>query len=290
MIYPQLGQTEQPGPDPAAYGELLAALRDKMRDNWAGTQVAYLTLKGVREQLGLPFIDDSAGTPEQGSAAAHGAWTSDLETQVQQLHAMSALIVNVLGDAVDGKRKVFYNAEGNLAIEQLPTDIVVLTQDANGVPELVGGPAADSPGQPVSVQAPIGVGVPALVWVATLTTSVLALPAYFIVDAAVNSLTDVAEQKTVKTIAEKSYDCVKSGNCTPDQAVAINKSVYDGAAGIRLAKAKEEEAKKPTDWTEVIKAASWLVGISLVGYAAIKILSALPAASAHPRLAAARAA
>lgn len=265
----------EPAPDAAAFGELFAALRDKMTATWGRTEAAYLGLKKVREQLGLPFIDDSAG--EQGTAASHGAWTTDLDTQAQDLHAMSVLIVGALDDAVSGKRGVFVNDKGDLAIKQLDTDVVVLGQDAQGVPVLVGGPASASPGQTTHVSAPIGVGVPVIIWAATVVGSVLVLPAYFIADAAMNGLTDVAEQKTVKTLTDRSYDCVQSGKCKPEDVVAINNSILQGAAGIREAKAHEEAAKKPVDWTSLVTAASWLVGIGLVGYALIKFLPALPA-------------
>lgn len=293
MMYPWLS-AEQPSSDAAAFGDLLAALRDKLTSNWNDSANAYLALKKVREGLGLPFIDDSVATPEQGTAASHGAWTSDLDAEAQDLQAMSALIVNALDDAVNGKRKVFRNSSGDLAIEQLPTDLLALVQDANNVPRLVGGPASPAPGQPIHVTtpggiAPIGVGVPVIVWVATATVSILALPAYFVVDAAVQQLGDAAEQKTIRSVVEKSYDCVQSGKCTPEQAAAINKSVYDGTAGIRYAKAAETAAAKPVDWTGLVKAASWLVGIGLVGYAAIKLLALVPAPHA-PRLATAKAA
>jgi hypothetical protein len=282
MIY-WLG-ADQNAPDPAAYGALFAALRDNMVATWGRAEAAYVTLKKVREQLGLPFIDDSAGTPEQGTAASHGAWTTDLETQAEDLHAMSALIISALDDAVSGKRGVFLNDSGDLAIRQLDTDVVVLAQDAQGVPVLVGGPASANPGQPTHVSAPIGVGVPVIVWAATAVGSVLALPAYFVAEAAMNGLTDVAEQKMVKTLAERSYDCVQSGKCTPEQAKVINDSILTGAAGIRLAKAKEEEAKKPIDWADTLKAAAWVVGIGLVGYALIRFLSAAPARASTTRL------
>lgn len=261
-----------------AIGDYLAALKDAMSASWARAAKAYTTLKQVREKLGLPFIDDSAGTPEQGTAASHGAWTSALDTQAQDLHAMSTLIVNALGDAVAGKRKVLYDAPNDqLVIEALDSDVVLLGQNAQGVPVLVGGPASVNPGQETHVSAPIGVGVPAIVWVATATVSVLALPVYFVVDSAVNSMTDIAEQKLMKTTIEKSYECVQSGKCTPAEAAAINQSVYAGAAALREAKAKEEAAKKPIDWSELLKSAAWLVGIGVVGYAAIKLLSAVPA-------------
>lgn len=268
--------------DAQAWGDFLGALRDKMSSSWSRAESAYLSLKKVREQLGLPFIDDLTGG-EGGSAASHGAWTSDLEKQAQNLHAISVLSVNALNDAITGKREVFYNDKGDLAIRSLDTDLILLDMNAQGVPVLVQGPAAANPGQQTDVAAPIGVGVPALVWIATAGVSVLALPAYFIADAAINALTDVAEQKTARTLGERAFDCVQSGKCTPEQAAVINKSVYDGAAGIRQAKAAEAEAKKPTDWTKVVTVAAWAaLGLGVL-YA---ILKYVPAPS--PRLAPAR--
>lgn len=268
-----LGVDQGPTPDAAAFETLFIALRDQMVESWKNAEGAYLGLKKVREQLGLPFIDDSAS--ETGSAAAHGAWTTELDTQAQDLHAMSTLIVKALDDAIAGKRQVSFNDKEDLVISALDSDVVVLQQDSQGVPILVQGPAAANPGEPAGhASAPIGVGVPAIVWAATATTTVLALPAYFIADAAVNGLRDVAEQKTVKTIAEKSYECVQSGKCTPEQAATINSSVYAGAAAIRLAKAKEEEAsgKPSSDWAQTVKVLGFVaLGVGVV-YLIAKII------------------
>jgi uncharacterized low-complexity protein len=266
---------DQPAPDASAWEAMLTALRDKMSESWARAESAYVTLKSVREKLGLPFVDDSQ--TEADSAAKHGAWTTELDVEAQDLHAMTTLIVNALTDAIAGKREVFYNDKGDLAIKQLPADIIVLDQDPQGVPILVQGPAATTPGQPAGhASAPIGVGIPTLVWVATASASVLALPAYFIVDAAANALTDVAEQKTVKTVAEKSYECVQSGKCTADDAAKINESVFAGAAGIRLAKAKEAEAggKPSSDWASTVKVLG-LVALGLAGiYFVVRLIPA----------------
>lgn len=277
-----LGADPTPSFDPAM-GEYLTALRGQAKASWSRAEAAYLTLKKVREQLGLPFIDDgSAGTPEGGSAANHGAWTSDLDANAQDLHAMSVVIDNALADAVAGKRQVSYDDKGNTVIAALPSDVVVIAQDSQGVPYLMQGPAAANPGQPAGhAQAPIGVGVPGIVWagVATVGFSVLALPAYFIWDAATNGLVDVAQQKTMKTMTEEGYKCINSGKCTPEQVANINKSISDGAADVNQSRANVEAAKnKPTE--DFMKAITTLGYIALGVGILYVIVRYLPAPSA----------
>jgi len=275
-----------PSPDfSSSLGDYLAALRDQAKASWARAEASYTTLKKVREQLGLPFIDDgSAGTPEGGSASSHGAWTTDRDTQAQDLHAMSVVIVNALDDAIAGKRQVSYDDQGHIVIKALDSDVVVIAQDSQGVPYLMQGPAGASPGQPAGhVQAPIGVGVPGIVWagVATVGFSVLALPAYFIWDAATNGLVDVAQEKTAKTMTEEGYKCINSGKCKPEDVVKIKKAILDGAAGVNKSRAEAEAAKsKPTeDFMKTVVTLGYIaLGVGVL-YAIVRFIPAPSAGS-----------
>lgn len=253
-----------------AWEAYLLALRDNLKSSWSRAVSAYNGLKAARTTLGLPFIVDGAvgegaGAPGMTSASA---WTSDLEQQAVDLMAMVTLVNTALEDAAAGKRKLNYIADkGEFQIEALPSDLLRLEIHQNG-PVLVD--AATGGNAKVSGQ----VGAPAIVWFATATVSVLALPAYFIVERAVSTLTDVAEQKTMKTTVEKSYECVQSGKCTPEQAAKINQSVYQGAAAVKQEKTKQIEAsnKPTTDWTSAIETVA-LVALGIAAlYAIIRLV------------------
>lgn len=277
-------------PDLAAWEAYLKALRDQLQSNWTRAKTAYLALKKVREGLGLPFIDDS-GMGEVGGSSS--AWTSDLQIQTEDLQALVTLIVAALDDVINGKRKMLWDQKNSFfVVEALPSDLLRLELTPNGVPVLVD----VKTGKPTHVSGTIG--IPNFVYVATVTTSVLALPVYFVVDAAVNTLTDVAEQRTMQVIANRQFDCVQSGKCTPDQAAALTKAVFSGAAGVREAKAKEaaEKGKPTSDLADAAKTLGWValgLGVlyavvrlipagALGGGGGVKLLPAGPAANPSP--------
>lgn len=259
-------------PDLGAWTAYLQGLRDNLSATWAGAKTAYATLKKVRESLGMPFIDDSPSVGEGGSAASHGAWTTDLDVQAQDIQAMCVFTIKALDEVLAGKRKLQWNqVQGRFEVEAVKEDLIRLEQQApSGAPVLIDA----STGQPTHVTGQVG--VPALVWGATIVGSALALPVYFVVVAAAKSLTDVSEHKTMQTIAERQFECVQSGKCTPEQAAALGRAVYDGARGLREAKAKEEAAaNKPTsDIADAVKTLGW-VALGLAGvYMVMRLIPA----------------
>lgn len=271
-----LGQAETP--ELAAWATYLKALRANIVDSWARAVSAYNGLKKARADLGLDFMLLPGGESAAPAMSSASAWAPDLEQQASNLMSMVQLIVNAIDDVLANKRKLMWDQNaGEFLIEALPTDVLRL-EIQNGVPVLVDAKSpVGSPGINVSVDKGIAtVGVPPIVWFATATTSVLALPAYFLVEKAVDNMTNVAEQKTMRTIAEKSYDCVKNKNCTPEEAAKINTSIYSGASGVHESKAKEAAAKaKPT--TDITKAITTvaLVGLGIaVIYAVVRLAPA----------------
>ncbi len=259
-----LGQTDVI--DAKAWESYLLAMRDNMTSSWSRAVAAYNGLKNARQALGLPFIVE-AGGPEAAAPGMSSAaiWTPDLDQQAVDIMAMKTVIVNAIDDVIAGKRRLNWNAaKSEWEIEGLPSDILRLEVQAN-VPVLVDAKT----GQKTSVQGTIG--VPALVWAATLTTSVLALPVYYLVEAGINNLTDVSEQKTLRTITEKSYECVQSGKCTPDDAAKINQSITSGVTALRAQKVEQEKAKNQptTDITKAITTVAWVgLGIAALFFAA----------------------
>lgn len=260
--------------DFAAWEAYLKALRDQLQIDWEQAKGAYLSLKKVRESLGLPFIDT---TPKTESGGPDGsAWTTDLEAQAQDLQAMTVLITSALDDAISGKRKLSWDqAKGYFVIESLPEDVLRLEFDGQGVPQMVDAKT----GAKAQVSAPIGLGLPNIAWAAaaTATFSILALPAYFIADAAVNGLRVVAEQKTARVMGERAFDCVQSGKCTAAEAAAIAKAPYEGAAGVRAAATKEKEAgaKETSDLMKAVTTIAWVaLGLGVL-YVAVRFIPPL---------------
>jgi hypothetical protein len=266
--------------DEKAWEAYLTALRDNIQAKWTGAVAAYKGLKSVRESLGLPFIVDGGG-PEAGAPAgmsSASAWSTDLDQNAVDIMAMVKIITDALNDVIAGKRKLAWNTDkGQFEIEGLPSDIVRLALN-NDVPVIV-----TPTGEQTHVQGQVG--VPALVWATTLGVTVLALPAYWAVEKAVNTITDVAEQKTMKTIAEKSYECVASGKCTPDQAAKLNQSIYTGATALRAQKVEQVKAgnQPTTDITKTIMTVAWVaLGIGVL-YAVVRLIPPASARSSSPR-------
>jgi hypothetical protein len=271
----------QPASDAAAWEAYLTALRDNLTAKWSGAVAAYQGLKTVRQNLGLPFMVEGAGPESTGAGKlSASAWSPDLDQQAVDLMAMVTLIKNALDDTIAGKRKLNYSTDrAEFLIEGLPADLLRL--EVQGEKPVLILNATNQPAPPIQGQ----VSAPAIVWAATLGVSVLALPAYWVVEKAVNTLTDVAEQKTMKTLAEKSYECVQTGKCTPEQAAKLNQSIYSGAAAVRAEKVREKEAasKPTTDITSAIKTVALVaLGIAAI-YAIIKFVPASGARRMAPR-------
>jgi hypothetical protein len=261
--------------DLAAWTTYLQALRANLIASWSRAVSAYNGLKKTREQLGLPFMV-TAGAPESAAPgmSSDAAWAPDLEQNAADLMSMVQVIVSAIDDVLANKRQLEWDDTAKqFFIQGLPEDVLRI-EVKNGVPVLV-----DKTGKevhPVPEKGVGTVGIPAIVWFATATFSVLALPAYFVVEKAVDSMTNVAEQKTMRTIADKSYECVQSGKCTPEEAAKINSSIYSGASGVHEAKAKEEaeKSKSTTDITKTITTLA-LVGLGIaVIYAIVRFIPA----------------
>jgi len=288
-----LGQAT-PAEDSKAWETYLVSLRASILDSWRRATSAYNGLRNAREQLGLPFmVPAGSGESVAPGLSSASAWDQGLEQQAGNLMAMVQLITNSIDDVVANKRKLEWDqARREFFVELLPTDLLRIDMQGN-VPVLVNAKTG-APENVVPNNGIASLGIPPIVWFATATTSVFALPVYFVVQKAVDNMRDVAEQKTIRTIGEKSYECVQSGKCTPDEAAKLNQSLYSGAAGIHESKAKEESAKaKPT---QAVSAAVIVAAIAAVGLAAILVFgrrtgggasaaAQLPAASPVPALA-----
>lgn len=230
--------------DPAAWGAYIAALRGSMQESWAGARGAYLTLKNVRAQLGMPFIAPPVG---EGGVPDNGAWSDSLEDNMLDLQAMVKVTDDAFGDVLAQKRKLLYDAASNdWAVEGLPGDLVRVKLNQAGQLSL-----ADATNQPIHVGGTIGLApllIVAGVAAAAVSGAVTFVAAAIVIKKTCETIQAIAEEKTLQTALKTQAELVQSGKATPEQAAAMTKAVYDGAAQVNESKAKvEAEKSKSTD-------------------------------------------
>lgn len=253
-----LGQTTPSNTDAEAWGAYLTALRGSIQTSWAGARQAYLTLKRVREQLGFPFISPVTGG--EGGLVDNGGWSDSLESNMQDLQAMVKVTDDAFGDVLAQKRKLLYDAKTNdFAVEGLPSD-VVRVRLTNGNLSLVNGQ-----NQPIHVTGTIGLAPVILIGgvaAVALSGAVTFVAAGLVIKKTCETVQAVAEQKTLQTALTKQAELVQSGKATPEQAAAMTKSVYDGAAAVATAKA-QVEAEKNKSTSDIAKTVTTLAYVGL---------------------------
>jgi hypothetical protein len=252
-----------PGGD-SEWNAYFGALRDNVNSKWSRAVTSYKTLKNVRETLGLPFIVDQ-GTGE-GSSNLVGAWSSDLEQQAVNVHAMVVLITGALDDVVANKRRVSPHENDSWAIERLPTDVLVMRTDPPGIPVLVNGQT----GQKENAQGTVGViWIPvALVAAATIVTA----GEIYLAIRAIDALESMMKEKTTKTIAKRNGELIANG-ATPAEAAALTKAEGQAAADLAKARAEEKNAGDgPEKWSPLVKTVVW-GGVAIMAlYIAAKLI------------------
>lgn len=243
-----LGQT---GPlvDDAAWSAYLDGARASMVASWNRARDAYLTLKRVRETLGLPFVS------QPGEAASDPNALSPADDQeFVYLNGVVGLLSQWAEDAVDGKRKGFFDG-GKLMIEALPTDTMKIEEGPGGRPVIVD----IQTGDPVPVQGTIA-GWQIVAGLAAVAVAGVAL--YFTADRMAKALETNAEQKTMDTIVQKQAELVQSGKATPEEAQALVSSIFEGARDLKKAKSEEKETK--SGWQQTITTVAW-IGLGIAG-------------------------
>lgn len=245
----------------AAIYAYISGLQTAVKASLQRATVAYNTLKTVRSKLGLEFITSSGG---EGSADV-GGWAPDLETQAQDLHAMAVFLDQIASDVKSGKRDLVWNkAFGAFAITALPGDVIRIELAQSGVPVIVDAKT----GQPIHVDAPLGVG--AVNWAElAVVAAIPTVGIYLTTTKFIDGMTVMTEQKTQRTLleaAKKNTDLVAQGKATPDQAKALNDALYAGATSLQ----KEQNAPKlagektSQDWSESLTMLAW-AGVVVAG-------------------------
>lgn len=256
-----LGVVEQKGSTDAALYEYVGGLRASVGASLKRATTAYNTLKKVRAKLGLSFITATGG---EGTVEV-GGWAQDLEVQAQDLHAMAVFLDQIAADVKNGKRDLVWNkAFGAFAITALPGDVIRIELAQSGVPVIVDAKT----GQPIHVDAPLGVG--AVNWAElAVVAAIPTVGLYLTTTKFLDAMTVVAEQKTQRTLleaAKKHADLVAQGKATPAEAKTLNDGLYTGATGLQ----KEQNAPKlaaektSQDWSESLKMVAW-AGVVVAG-------------------------
>lgn len=242
-----LGQT---GPlvDDAAWTAYLDGARASMVASWNRARDAYLTLKRVRETLGLPFVS------QPGEAVPDPNALSPADDQeFLYLNAVVGLLSEWAEEAVDGKRKGFFDGtSGKLQIESLPSDTMRIEEGPGGRPVIVDMQGTPVPGSIAGWQIVAGLAAVAVAGVAL----------YFTADRMAKALETNAEQKTMDTIVQKQAELVQSGKATPEEAQALVSSIFEGARDLKKAKAEEKETK--SGWQQTITTVAW-IGFGIAG-------------------------
>lgn len=251
------------GPEEAnnqAWIDYLKAVRDDLNLSWEEAKSAYLTLRRVREMLGMPFMSGGG----EGPKGSPDAWSPQLEQLIIDTQAFVTFMNTWADQAIAGERKIAYDPGKGLYLELLPTDKEKIVEDANQMVSLVDATTGD----PIDITGTVGVA-PAVAWAAVAGTAVIAVASYFTVKVACETLESMAEQKTMRTIADKQAALVAAGQATPEQAQKMTDAIYDGAKELTRAKAevKKEDAQSGLSSTIVT------VGYIALGVAGIYLLS-----------------
>jgi hypothetical protein len=250
-----LGQASDTSANAAAWETYVRALRDNLTLSFARASAARATLKATRERLGLPFMVG----PGEG-AARTGAWDSGLEQDFIELGSMVATLTNFADDAIAGRRKLGFDQGDQLAFERLDGDFSRV-EVRNGRPVQV----ENATGNPVVVTGTVS-ALPALV--VGLIAVAAAVTTYFVVAEVCDTVENVAETKQIETLSANSVELIKTGRATPEQAKAINDSIYQGAATVHEARAAEATAGR-SEIPQTIRT----IGFVALGLAALYIVA-----------------
>jgi len=260
------GKTQELSPEvTAAWENYLRGARNQMADSWNRAREAYLTLKRVREQLGLPFI---APANEAGQKmAASGALSQNENDEFVNAAVIAKFLIDIADQTLAGQRRLVMD-NGNVGIELLDSDTMRLSV-INGRPTLISVPPTGdkSSGQAIEVNTPsgmvegVGVGSPWLVGLGIVV--VVAVAAYFSYDSYAEKEKTLAEQKTLQTLSETQQEAIKKG-ATPEQAAKMSAAILDGATALKIAEGEAKKKEEESGIQSTVRTAMW-VGLAIAG-------------------------
>jgi hypothetical protein len=240
----------------SAWGTYVSALRDDLGASFARASAARKALQSTRERLGLPFMVE----PGEGAVRA-GAWDSGLEQNFKELGSMVATLTRFADEALDGKRKLGFDQQEQLAFERNEGDFSRV-EVRNGRPVEI----ENATNQPVRVTGTVGVLPPLVIGLIAVAA---AITTYFVVAEVCETVQNVIESKQIETVSMQQTEQLKSG-ATPEQVKALTESIYEGAAAVHVARASEKTSGK-SEIPQTIRT----VGFIALGLGALYIVAML---------------
>lgn len=242
-----------------AWIKYLQAVSNDLVRSWEGAKSAYLTLKQVRESLGLPLMSP----PEAGPQGSPGAWSTQLDRTLIDTQAFVTFLKQWASEAVSGDRKIGYDPSRGLYLALKDSDQEKLVEE-NGTVTLVD----PKTNQPIDITGTVGVA-PAVAWAAAAGTAVVTVGTYFTVKTICETVETYAEQKTMSTISDHWAARVAAGQATPEEAQKVTEAIYNGAKELTEAKGAIVEKKEESSLGKTITT----VGYVALGVAGIFLLA-----------------
>jgi hypothetical protein len=253
-----VGAAEASPADLAAWDAYLKGVGTSLLASQGRMVLAYRTLKSVREGFGLSFLATGEGALSPG-----GALTESENVRFMEAAGMSQVALGVIEDALNNKRKIGYDTQGNLGVEALPDDGMQIVLDSQGKPRLV-----DDAGNPVDVTGTVALAPLAIGAIAAVVTFVVV----FAVEEICDTLKVKAEQKTIETLGQQQKELVDSGKATPDQARAMTTGLLQSATALEEAKASAKKAEGDTGLSGAVKAITTAGIVVAVIYLAAQVI------------------
>jgi hypothetical protein len=243
--------------NPAAWEKYILGQNGSLQAAWDRALTARNQLKKVREDLGLPFIVNTAG---EGSV--NGAWNDDFEKNMLELKAMVTFLDQVTNEAVAGKRAlVFNNQTKDFGLQLLPTDTLRIAQTQQGRPVLVN----VETGQPITEFSGTVGAVPPVVIIGVVVVAAVAI--WAVAEEVCDTVKTAAREKTTQTIRETGVKLIEEGKATPEQVATMDKALLDGTANVIRAggEASEQSSQIPKTirtvaWVALGVAGLWVAG------------------------------
>lgn len=233
-----LGDSTPDSFDVDAWNSLLVAQRDALKNSWDRALAAYHTLVQVRQDLGLPTLDEDSTATEQSG------WNRNLQQNALDVQLSVNLMLGFMDDVLARKRKIQWDeTTQDWAIELLPSDTVKLALNAQNFPQAV----QVSDGQPVVATG--NLGNPWIIAGAAVGAGLIAVAALWIfsqyLDRAAATVEQLSNDATVRTIANKQQECVDAGQSPKDCAGLTQALTHYSTAVIDAQTAKVNATNLP---------------------------------------------
>lgn len=211
-------------PDLIAWHDYLLARKKSLDAAWNATKTSYKSLKQVRADLHLAFVDDNDA----------GAWSVGQDQDAVDLQYACHVLLSAADDALVGRRKVGWSdTSKDYLIERLPTDKVQVYVE-NDHPILISvetGAAFRAAG---TISDTLAGGTLVL---GTELAALCYFGAFIAAEREAFRLMFIAGQKTLGTLASYQQMALATG-ATPEQKTLFARAIADGTQGIYAARSE----------------------------------------------------